>query len=281
MPHRTLSLVVWSVALRIRDALKPLGLTGPIEQAAWRTALRLVPPPDHEVVAQLPGGAKLRLPPHAPSARTLQAGLYERATVALIQEMLSTGMSFVDVGAYAGYYTVIASRRVGASGQVYAFEPNNVSFSYLEANIAANGRHNVTAVQQAVGRASGIASFVERGEWSHLGDARTPVAVTSLDDFFAARRWPNVDLVKIDIEGGELDALAGMSTLSARNPRLRLVIEYNPETLARSGATWRDLARAFTDLGFRRCAVIDQRLRDVPLTARSLDRSLHNLFLTK
>jgi len=65
---------------------------------------------------------------------------HEPATVLVVQNLLTPGMVFYDVGAQVGQYTLLAAELVGSLGSVHSFEPDPTSFSVLEKNVAANGR---------------------------------------------------------------------------------------------------------------------------------------------
>lgn len=156
-------------------------------------------------------------------------GIYEPWTTELVKTELLPGDIFVDVGANIGYFTLIASKLVGESGHVYAFEPNPSSFAILKRNVEENGLHNVTIEQKAVTNLSGREEF-----WSDKGNsyawkkerARTAFSAdcVSLDEYFQGR---HIDLMKMDIDGGETKALEGGSkTLSTGLEKL--IIEFWP-----------------------------------------------------
>ena len=78
---------------------------------------------------------------------------------ALLDRVLQEGMTFIDVGANAGLYTVYASKKIGPSGDVYSFEPSEREFATLSRNIALNGLMNVSAFKMAVGDKEGQATL--------------------------------------------------------------------------------------------------------------------------
>ena len=80
----------------------------------------------------------------------LRDGMWEPAETALIRSQLKPGDTFIDVGANFGYYTVLASKLVGPTGRVIAFEPDPRSFQLLERNVARNGCTNVVLEQKAL-----------------------------------------------------------------------------------------------------------------------------------
>jgi hypothetical protein len=73
--------------------------------------------------------------------------------------------------------------------------------------------------------------------------------------------WPNVDFIKIDIEGSEFAALEGMRELIQRNPRIQIVMEYNMANLHRSGVTRDALITILQELGFHKGYVIERGMK--------------------
>src|SRR5207249_4760314 len=136
------------------------------------------------------------------------SGSFERPLVKEFTRVVRQGMTVVDIGANVGFYTLVASRLVGAAGQVVAFEPDPRLHGYLTRNLQDNNCTNVIARQAAVTDHAGTARFTSDpggtgGRVSEeAGDAVEAVALDDLD--------LDVDVVKMDIEGGEVRALAGM-----------------------------------------------------------------------
>ncbi len=146
-------------------------------------------------------------------------GTFEISETRLIQSFLRPGMTFVDVGANIGYYTLIAARLVEETGLVHCFEPNDPMRLKLEANIRRNGFGNVVVHGEAVARETGEVSFyastwdANQGTSSILpGSGRgamQKVRSVTLDDFVATLAGRRVDLIKMDIEGAEIFAIEG------------------------------------------------------------------------
>ena len=138
--------------------------------------------------------------------------------------MLRPGQTFVDVGAYVGYFTVLASGLVGADGRVYAFEPDRLAYDFLTKNIQLNDCSNAVPVNKAVSDSVAAASLVRdpKGPESFITrDPREghviPIETLTLDSFFAIEGWPAIHVIKMNIEGSELQALRGMTETSRRN----------------------------------------------------------------
>lgn len=84
------------------------------------------------------------------SMRLSILGIYEPLMVKLFQERIKPGSTVLDIGAHIGYYTLLAAKRVGSSGKVYAFEPNKENIALLSRNVKINGFKNVILVEKAV-----------------------------------------------------------------------------------------------------------------------------------
>jgi FkbM family methyltransferase len=209
-------------------------------------------------------------------ATALLEGGYERATRQWIERLLPDGGTFLDVGAHVGFYSLVAARKAGPSGRVFAFEPEPDNFRLLRKNIAENGHDNITAIPSAVCDRSGRADiFVSRqgndrhslfrNPGSPIGERAEKVDTTTLDDFAAALGWPAIDLIKMDIEGAEPLALAGMRRLIERSPRLRLIAEFSPGMLEAGGIAPRQFLDALSRLRLH-LFVIEDDASLVPLS---------------
>lgn len=195
-------------------------------------------------------------------------GQHEKETVQLLIQLLKTRMGVVDVGAHVGYHTLLSARLVGPQGRVYAFEPHPENYELLVKNIQLNGYHNVTAVRKAVSNRNGtVALFISKNTQRHslyssdqISGETIAVESIALDTFFEAEGWPPINLVKIDIEGGEVASLEGMTGLIRRNPQLKLIIEFNPGCLQAANVTPEKFFTALRAKGFTRFHVIDRKL---------------------
>ena len=157
------------------------------------------------------------------------AGTNELPVQQAVVENLSPGDVFYDIGSNVGFFSLVAARTVGAQGHVYAFEPLPLNARCIRANAAANRFDNVTVVETAVGAAEGTEALYVT---AHPGGATLsradsppdvtgtiPVTVTSIDRFVADDRHRPPSLVKIDVEGLELEVVKGMvETLRVTRP---------------------------------------------------------------
>jgi FkbM family methyltransferase len=173
---------------------------------------------------QVPGTRRIRLSVVAGNLRIHR----------LLDRFATPGSTIVDVGANIGYNALHAARRAGPRGRVVAVEPTPDNLAVLRRNVAAAGLHNVVIEPVAAGRESGTRELFVRGAVSAVNSlfpqscyaAVTDVlrvAVTPLDELVDGV----VDVVKIDVEGAELEVLEGMPRL-LRESRPVLVIEWHP-----------------------------------------------------
>ena len=139
-------------------------------------------------------------------------GTYERQKQRAIRAQLERGMVACDIGANAGFYSLLMARAVGMEGLVYAFEPQPDNLDYLRRHLKLNRIRNVIASGEAVADFVGEARFAaNRGSYQGRidDDGQLRVPVVTLDHLFANGRLQPADLMKIDVEGAELGVLKG------------------------------------------------------------------------
>ena len=160
------------------------------------------------------------------------AGLIVRGTLEppvqeALRRLLAAGDVFYDIGANVGFFTLLGARLVGPAGRVVAFEPVPWCAQAVGHNIALNGFSHAQIREVAVGDADGSARLLVVGEasWSHLestgrhADVRDEidVEVVALDTLVASGAIPPPDVMKIDTEGAELQAIDGARATIARH----------------------------------------------------------------
>jgi FkbM family methyltransferase len=142
-------------------------------------------------------------------------GTYEIEKRILFSKYVRTGMIVYDVGANVGYYTLLASMLTGSKGKVFSFEPLPANISYLKKHIELNRVKNVNVIQNAASdKVSQVRfNFGENRSSGHLSNTgEIEVETISLDEFIKQGN-PEPDLIKMDIEGAEYDALVGAKDL--------------------------------------------------------------------
>jgi len=141
-------------------------------------------------------------------------GTYEVVRLRAFANLVTQGAVVYDVGANVGIYSLLASIRSGPSGSVYAFEPLERNLEYLRQHIALNNLQNCTVFGQAVCNEEGTRSFsaaAMESPMAHLSpNGELLVPSTTLDSgIYGPRRLGPPDIIKIDVEGAELEVLQG------------------------------------------------------------------------
>ncbi|MFH1442465.1 MAG: FkbM family methyltransferase [Candidatus Micrarchaeota archaeon] len=160
-------------------------------------------------------------------------GVFEPEETALLKELVRPGSVFVDVGAHIGYYTLLAAKR---KAKVYAFEPQGGNFSLLKRNVHANGFTNVFLYRKAVSDRGGrkvklYCNVSNKGNNSIFAKdvvdkyGEEEVGTATLDGVLGGKK---VDLMKIDVEGAEINVLKGAGGLIEKNPGMKIVVEFTP-----------------------------------------------------
>ena len=161
------------------------------------------------------------------------AGTYEATKQRAFAAAVRPGYVVYDVGANVGFYSLLASRLVGPRGRVMAFEPAPANLRYLRRHVALNHSANVEVVDAAVSDRERFMRFDEgpnRYEGRLAAHGGIEVRCVSLDEFASTHAHP--DVIKIDVEGGELDVLRGAAGLLASR-RVTILLATHSEQLRR------------------------------------------------
>jgi FkbM family methyltransferase len=169
------------------------------------------------------------------------------------------GEIILDIGANIGYYSLLASKRIGNQGKVYAFEAAPETFRKLSANIQRNAMTNVVAINLAITnfrgtidlhiadtRNTGMSSIAAFADES--GETVT-VPCDTLDNIANDHSLDRVDRIKIDVEGAEMMVLKGMeNTLRKYTPVIH--IELIDSRLKDAGSSLAELWSYLLSLGY-------------------------------
>jgi FkbM family methyltransferase len=195
--------------------------------------------------------------------RTYGAFYLRRPFAAYLDANLRAGAVFLDVGANVGIFTQHAARLVGSDGLVVAFEPEPTTHEALARSVRRAGHRNVRCVRAAASDHVGVASFhrAADGTASSLVAERAgsdryvadlDVEVTTVDAQVAAMGVDpaRIALVKVDVEGEEARAVAGMrETLRAARPPIWCEVR-GPRGSTRAPGTFADVAAVLAPLGY-------------------------------
>jgi len=209
------------------------------------------------------------------SLRLGRYGVYEPFETQLFERCLAPGDTVIDVGANIGYYTLAAARAVGPEGKVFAFEPDPSNFRCLHRNVARNGYRNVVLENCAVCDLDGTVELhlAVRNTGDHrifeTQEPRRRIAVPAvrLDSYFGAD-LPAVRLLKMDIQGAEGRAIAGMHALLAASEHAALFLEFWPAGLRLGGTDPAGFLDRLRDGGFhlRRIDEAAERVEQITIS---------------
>jgi len=209
---------------------------------------------------------------HLHYVRELMEHAREQTFVRLLAEAIRPGGVVLEGGAHLGFVTVHAARAAGPTGRVITFEANPTVLDVLHENLTANGvAERVEVVPKALGDGAGKTRFYVSGggEMSSLfappvESVPVEVEIVRADEVVSGP----VDLVKLDIEGGELAALRGMEGWfgAAQAPPQTLFLECNRESLERAGTSSEELFAWLAAHGYAVEWINEQRGHTAPLT---------------
>lgn len=188
-------------------------------------------------------------------------GFHEREVTATFLHLLRPGFTILDVGANFGYFTLLAANRLRATGTIIAFEPEPKNRDWLEQNLNMNGFDRVKVSDRAISSGTGILQFDTKDGSGNRGKASTitnqvdqnlvQVQSVGLDEYCDKVSITHVDIIKIDIEGGESAAVEGMSE-GIKNARYhRVFLEIHPEMLEQAGRSVASVFTPFKKYGYR------------------------------
>lgn len=199
--------------------------------------------------------------------RMFWMGYYNLRLVSFLDRLLEPGMTVVDVGANIGEISLVCANRVGNAGHVVALEPIAGIADELRLNVRRNGLQGIVQIHQQglaveVGRQAIYASCgqhdvneVHQGLGSLHGTEGVDqcigmVDITTLDDLAQRIGLSRLDVLKVDIEGGELSCLqGGIETLRRFLPVIAVEVQQRSSLAA--GYHSREILELLSPLGYR------------------------------
>jgi hypothetical protein len=170
----------------------------------------------------------------------LRRGDRDPFTAELFARSVCEGATVVDAGAYLGFHTLLAARRVGADGTVFAFEPDPEWFDTMRRNVRDNGLEDrVTALPLSPAEAG-------------------------LDEALGGRP---VDLIRLAVGGGAVAALRGTRVTLAASPNPCAIVVCDPPALTRAGTSVRTLLRELDAAGLEPAPIDEREWRLLPRDA--------------
>jgi FkbM family methyltransferase len=207
-------------------------------------------------------GLQLALIPGNETSRSVfVTGCYEPNEFCLLSRLLKPGMTFIDIGANMGLYTLFAARRIGESGCVVAIEPSTREMRILTNNVEQNALRSVKLYPMAVSdresEAELLVASLQNSGHNTLGafgyntalDHKEKVRAMRLDELVQSEKLSRVDVIKMDIEGAELAAMRGAGdTLQRFRPVM--LFELSDRALQHQNSTSADVLALLGQYGY-------------------------------
>lgn len=253
MTNPLLSLAARTAQILPKSLKNSLYKLGPLTRLIRGTLNRAAPQGLHEVEIASGVLRGIRIKLDMQGEKDYWLGTYETDLQTALAEFVKPGLITFDIGANVGYISLLLGSLVGPEGQVFCFEalPGNVE--RLKANINLNPKlSSFTVIPKAVTDKKGDVEFLVHesddmgkaaGSAGRDADYENTIKVPSisLDEFVYSENNPAPNLIKLDIEGGEVLALPGMTRLLKEARPLMLVELHGPES---AQAVWEGLTAA-------------------------------------
>lgn len=195
-------------------------------------------------------------------------------SIKLLNQLIKPGFTILDIGANVGFYSKFLSKQVGPTGKVFCFEPDVTNFKHLQ-NETIN-LSNISLHQNAVAAENGtltlytsnLLNIDHRTYEPEEYDNKYTVDKIAIDSFIADKF--KIDFIKMDIQGFEMEALAGMKQTLITNHDIILFTEFWPYGLQRAGTSAMDMFDFFNRLDFKVYKVEGNKV--TPLTANEVSK---------
>lgn len=197
-----------------------------------------------------------------------QGIIHEEKATELLGEKLKDSKCFVDIGAHLGYFTLFASKII-PEGQIISFELDKINFYLLKKNIELNNCKNVEIFNNAVTDKPGKIEYKRDSDQpmpnlnilvttsNNSFDKMISVDSVVLDDFFKNRTVkPNI--IKIDVEGAEMNVLKGMKNL-IKSYKPNLFLEIHPDILPKFNSSAEEVISYLKEKGYKIYEFTDMR----------------------
>jgi len=243
----------------------------------------------HDFVYHMTSGIRMFLYSDCILSQAIFVYKFESQELKFLSLYLEKGDCFFDVGSNFGLYSLIASKKVGKKGRIFAFEPATKTFKRLKRNIKLNRLDNIIPIQAAISSNNGIMpmsiSLDGHDAWNSL---TTPargekflteeVKTITLDDFIQENDLHDkIKMIKIDVEGWECEVIKGaVRTLTSESAPI-LQVEFSEPALEAAGSSSTVLIELLSGLGYKlfKYSGKNNELVEFEYHGEPLDRNLY------
>jgi FkbM family methyltransferase len=191
-------------------------------------------------------------------------GIWEPAITRHVQLRLKAGDVFIDVGANVGYYTLLASRLVGVTGEVYSIEASPTIYESLQRNVRANTASNVRCINMAASSEHALVPLYLHSESNRGATTTVPfmalsnsaefkgmIAADTLENIVGRDVLCKASVIKIDVEGAEWSIIQSLEhVLGDMANDVEIIVEVTPTAIIDTGGSLESLLKIFQNAGF-------------------------------
>jgi FkbM family methyltransferase len=185
---------------------------------------------------------------------------YEPEMVDSIKQIMERGDTFLDIGANEGFYSILASKLVGESGNVICIEPQSRLQSVIFRNIHENHAYNINVFQKVISDSVGTATLFLLPDMNTGGSGlfkitkyKVPTEIipqTTLSEFMKLLAIDKIKLMKIDVEGFEYEAILGSKKIFTKGIIENIALELHPSILAKRKKQESDILDFLKESGY-------------------------------
>ena len=199
----------------------------------------LLPKPKAPKIYQIANDVSIEVNLSNPGERAISFNAFEPIVTKRFLEIVKDRDVVIDLGAWIGYYTLLAARHVGLEGSVISIEPHRINFERIKSNIHLNGFQNVKLLNLAVGDEQGTKTLMEGNDsLTHtIMEDRTGYQINTdtVDNIVSGLRLDTINLIIMDIEGYEYFALRGAKNALTKGIIKNMICEIHPDKLRLNG----------------------------------------------
>ena len=196
-------------------------------------------------------GIRLSLNFSIPPERAVGLGQFEPDIVPLFESLIPKSGIVLDVGAWIGYYALLAAQKTGERGRIIAIEPVPENIDAIIRNVRLNHLNNIEVVPCGVSHCEGISSFTPiASPTAHIipfqKDNAIKIRIRKLDDILHDAGISHVDVMIMDVEGSESYAFQGLRAFLENRAIDNIICEVHPRFLKRHNCNIQEVYQLLT-----------------------------------
>ena len=214
-----------------------------------------LPKPNKPKIYQIADDVLIEVNLLLPGERAISFHAFEPTVTKRFLKMIKKGDVVIDLGAWIGYYSLLAAGKVGDKGRVISIEPHRTNYERIESNIHLNNFKNVELLNLAVGDQLGTVVLKEGNDsLTHTitgNEIGHQTRIDTVDNILKSLGVEYVSVIIMDIEGYEYFALKGAKDALAKGCIKNIICEVHPNKLRLNGYTDTDVIKYLSSHGYK------------------------------